>query len=90
MSFGCYIGLWYFKEKDYYSWVYKEDLDYLMFFFCLIIMAMVVCFGEQEVMVGVGIYDSLVVLLFYIFVNKELFLLLLIGIWSIVFNVFSI
>lgn len=88
-SIGCHTGLWHFKEKDYHPWVYEEDLVRLMPPLCPTTTATAVRFGEQEVMVGVGIHDSSAALLPYILANEEPFLLLSTGTWSIALNAFS-
>ncbi|MEQ8707179.1 MAG: FGGY family carbohydrate kinase [Phaeodactylibacter sp.] len=88
-SIGCHTGLWHYKEGDYHPWVYAEDLDRKMPALCPTTTATPVHFGEQEVMVGVGIHDSSAALLPYILANKEPFLLLSTGTWSIALNPFS-
>ncbi len=88
-SLGCHTGLWNFKEKNYHKWIYKEDLDSLMPPIQPTTTAVDVKINNKLIKVGVGIHDSSAALLPYILANKEPFLLVSTGTWSITLNPFS-
>ncbi len=87
-SIGCHTSLWDFEKKDYHEWVYSEQIHYILppivptstFF---------VHHSIPKITVGVGIHDSSAALLPYLHENKEPFLLLSTGTWSIALNPFT-
>ncbi len=88
-SIGCHTGLWDFQVKDYHRWVYQEDIDRLLPPIQPTTSAFDVEFEGKNIKVGVGIHDSSAALLPYIIANKEPFLLVSTGTWSITLNPYS-
>lgn len=88
-SIGCHTGLWNFKEKNYHPWVYQEELDALLPAIQPTAAATEIDLQGKLIKVGLGIHDSSAALLPYILVNKDPFLLVSTGTWSITLNPFS-
>jgi sugar (pentulose or hexulose) kinase len=88
-SIGCHTGLWNFRKKAYHRWIYEEGMDSLLPVIQPTTAAADVDFRGKLIKVGVGIHDSSAALLPYILANKDPFLLVSTGTWSITLNPFS-
>ncbi len=87
-SIGCHTALWDHHAKQYHQWVREEGVDQKLpevvpsqYFINRKI-------GGQEIKVGVGIHDSSAALVPYLYREKNPFILLSTGTWSICFNPF--
>jgi sugar (pentulose or hexulose) kinase len=92
-SIGCHTMLWDFNTKTYHNWVEKEGLTGL-FPNILPINTMFFTSSKSEIRnpkpeVGIGIHDSSAALLPYLTREKQPFLLLSTGTWSICLNPFN-
>ncbi len=88
-SIGCHTGLWDFEKRDYHDWVKKEGVDNL---FPPIKPSNEVLSTKPElgsVSCGVGVHDSSGALLPYLNAEKDPFILLSTGTWSISINPFN-
>lgn len=85
-SIGCHTGMWDFGRNDYHQWIHKERLDGLLPPVQPTISGIETVVGGRNLMVGVGIHDSSAALLPYILADKEPFLLISTGTWSITLN----
>jgi sugar (pentulose or hexulose) kinase len=90
-SIGCHTMLWDFHHKKYHNWVEKEGLEHL---FPKILPINTTfqkfkTFGKLSPQVGIGIHDSSAALLPYLAREKQPFLLLSTGTWSICLNPFN-
>ncbi len=88
-SVGCHTGLWDYAENDYHKWVYEEQIDRLLAPIADTHLSINKNFRGKVVKVGLGIHDSSSALLPYILSDKEPFLLISTGTWSIALNPFS-
>lgn len=88
-SIGCHTGLWDYEKKDYHDWVYAEGIDQILPPIVPTDTYTEVAFEEGEINIGVGIHDSSAALYPYLRSNKEPFLLISTGTWSISLNPFG-
>lgn len=88
-SIGCHTKLWDFEKHNYHAWLGEEDL---IAYFPQIVrttQTYPVDINGRSVSVGVGIHDSSSALASYILREKEPFLLVSTGTWSITLNPFT-
>ncbi len=88
-SIGCHTGLWDFNKKDYHDWVYAEEIDRILAPIVDTNTSINVDYLGHPIKIGVGIHDSSAALLPYLKVDKEPFLLISTGTWSISLNPMS-
>lgn len=88
-SIGCHTTLWDFGKGDYHRWVYAEGIDRVLPPIVASNSGAVRTIHGKELRIGVGIHDSSAALVPYLRMNKEPFLLVSTGTWSITLNPFS-
>jgi len=86
---GCHTALWNFKEQDYHRWVYAEGIDKKFPPIRNTGESTSKNYGGHIVKIGLGIHDSSSALLPYIKADKNSFLLISTGTWSISLNPFN-
>lgn len=86
-SIGCHTGMWNFKNNDFHNWMYEEGLTQLLPPFSK--QNEVTYEADSKIRVGVGIHDSSAALVPYLSKNKDAFILLSTGTWSICLNPFN-
>jgi L-fuculokinase len=87
-SIGCHTMLWNFDQKDYHAWVKKERLHRLF----PQLLPVYTTFPKAQssmLQVGIGMHDSSAALIPYLATEKNPFLLLSTGTWSICMNPFN-
>ena len=85
-SIGCHTNLWNFEKQIYHEWIYKEELDRLL---PEISSVDSIAGTFENIPVGIGIHDSSSALIPYLLTEKQPFLLLSTGTWSISLNPFN-
>lgn len=88
-SIGCHTGMWHFEKQDYHPWVYEEGIVDLLppirssddWMECEI--------SGKSLKAGMGFHDTSASLIPYLKKEKEPFLLLSTGTWTISVNPFS-
>lgn len=88
-SIGCHTALWDFSKNDYHDWVYAEGVDRILPAVVSTDTSINKNIFGKKVKVGVGIHDSSSALLPYIRADKNPFLLISTGTWSISLNPFN-
>ncbi|XMO85792.1 FGGY family carbohydrate kinase [Algibacter sp. AS12] len=88
-SLGCHTGLWDYNKQDYHSWVYKEDINMKLPPIVSAQTSLNTVYQEKKIRIGVGIHDSSAALLPFIYSEKQPFLLVSTGTWSISLNPFN-
>ena len=88
-SLGCHTMLWDYKRRQFHRWVEKEGLDTLIPVSNLNHHIYSTTVDSHRLIVGSGLHDSTAALLPYYINQKEPFLLLSTGTWSICFNPFD-
>lgn len=88
-SIGCHTMLWNYESNDYHKWVYEEEINNILPPIVDSNSCYKTQYEGQEIEVGVGIHDSSAALIPYIKSNKEPFVLLSTGTWSIALNPFN-
>ena len=88
-SIGCHTSLWNYEEKDYHSWVYKEEIHKILPPIVSTETSVNMNYNGKRVKIGVGIHDSSSALLPYVRSVKKPFVLVSTGTWSIALNPFS-
>ena len=88
-SIGCHTSLWSFEKQDYHPWVYAEGIDRILPPVVDAAISINKNFLGKKRKVGVGIHDSSAALIPYLLADKNPFLLISTGTWSIVLNPFS-
>lgn len=88
-NIGCHTMLWDFSRNDYHEWVYREEIDKILPPIVNTATSINTDIFQKRVQVGVGIHDSSAALLPYLRANKQPFLLISTGTWSISLNPFN-
>ncbi|MDH3649441.1 MAG: FGGY family carbohydrate kinase [Saprospiraceae bacterium] len=88
-SVGCHTGLWDFGKGDYHRWVYAEGLHHNLAPIVPSFSTVTRKVEKKRIPVGVGIHDSSAALLPYLRSDREPFILLSTGTWSIAMNPFN-
>lgn len=88
-SIGCHTSLWSYKKSDYHDWVYKEGLHKKLAPLVTAETSISMNYLGKRMKIGVGIHDSSSALLPYLKSDKNPFLLVSTGTWSITLNPFS-
>ncbi len=84
---GCHTGMWDFQHSDFHTWMYEEGFVELLP--AIDTKQTIVERPETSIKVGAGIHDSSAALIPYVKNNKEPFILLSTGTWSICLNPFN-
>lgn len=88
-SIGCHTALWDYTKNDYHDWVYAEGIDEKLAPIVESNMSINMQYLGKKIKVGVGIHDSSAALLPYLKGDRNEFLLISTGTWSITLNPFS-
>ena len=88
-SIGCHTMLWDFEKQDYHTWVYTERIDKILPPIARKKATIKIKPKSKEINFGIGIHDSSAALLPYLRANKNPFLLISTGTWSIALNAFT-
>lgn len=88
-SIGCHTALWDHNNQEYHQWVLKEGIDLKLPEIVPSQYFTIKKIGNSEVKVGVGIHDSSAALAPYLYREKDPFILLSTGTWSICLNPFA-
>ncbi len=88
-SVGCHTMLWDFAKKDYHAWVQAEKLDRILAPLVPTNTSINLKVRDKKIKVGIGIHDSSAALLPYLLAERNPFLLLSTGTWSIALNPFN-
>ena len=88
-SIGCHTALWDYTKKDYHDWVYAEGLHRVFPPIVSTETSINMNYNGTHMKIGVGIHDSSAALLPYIRSEKNPFLLLSTGTWSVALNPFT-
>lgn len=88
-SVGCHTKLWDFEKHSYHAWVKEQNLISHFPEIVRTTQTYPVTINGRSVNVGVGIHDSSSALASYILREKEPFLLVSTGTWSITLNPFT-
>ncbi len=84
---GCHTGMWDFEKNDFHSWMYKEGFTELLP--SIDTEKDFLTIPGTSIKVGAGIHDSSAALIPYIINNRQPFILLSTGTWSICLNPFN-
>ena len=88
-SIGCHTALWDYRKKDYHAWVYAENLHRIFPPIVSTETSINMNYNGRRMKIGVGIHDSSAALLPYIRSEKNPFVLISTGTWSISLNPFG-
>ncbi|WP_282055922.1 FGGY-family carbohydrate kinase [Maribacter luteus] len=88
-SIGCHTALWDYGKRDYHDWVYAEGIHRILPPIVSTETSMNMNYNGKRIKIGVGIHDSSAALLPYVRSEKEKFVLVSTGTWSIALNPFS-
>ncbi len=88
-SLGCHTGMWDYEQGKYHRWIIEEGIDELLPPIKRTTASTEVNVEGTTLKVGMGIHDSSAALLPYIHANREPFLLISTGTWSITLNPYS-
>lgn len=85
-SIGCHTNLWNFNTDSYHKWIYDEEIDKLLP--PIMQTTRTVVHPKYGYKIGLGIHDSSSALLPYLLSNKNPFVLVSTGTWSVTLNAF--
>lgn len=88
-SIGCHTSLWDYKKGDYHNWVYEEELDQKLPPIVPTTTSINMDYKTKRLRIGVGLHDSSAALLPYLRADRNPFLLVSTGTWSISLNPYS-
>lgn len=88
-SIGCHTALWDYRKKDYHQWVYEAGLHQILPPIVSTETSINMNYNGKRIRIGVGIHDSSAALLPYIRSEKNPFLLVSTGTWSVSLNPFA-
>lgn len=88
-SIGCHTALWDYGKRDYHDWVYAEGIHRILPPIVSTETSINMNYNGKRIKIGVGIHDSSAALLPYVRSEKEKFVLVSTGTWSISLNPFS-
>ena len=88
-SIGCHTMLWDFSKNDYHRWVYLEGIDKILPPIADNKGSMDFTFKGKKMKMGFGVHDSSAALIPYLKAQKNPFLLISTGTWSISINPFN-
>jgi L-fuculokinase len=88
-SLGCHTALWNFEKKNYHDWVLREQLHTLFPPLYAATTRVKIPLGAHQFVCGIGIHDSSATLIPYFISEKEPFVVLSTGTWSIALNPYS-
>ncbi|MDX2196219.1 MAG: FGGY family carbohydrate kinase [Cytophagales bacterium] len=82
-SIGCHTALWDMQQNDYHTWVKAEGIDTLFAPVTQNYTLGYTRYRDHEIPVGTGLHDSSAALIPYFKKNKQPFVLVSTGTWSI-------
>jgi len=88
-SVGCHTSLWNYQKQDYHEWVYAEGIHRKLPPIVDTDTSIRKKIADTFLSIGVGIHDSSAALLPYLRSNRQAFLLISTGTWSIALNPFN-
>ncbi|WP_116126864.1 FGGY-family carbohydrate kinase [Lewinella sp. IMCC34183] len=88
-SIGCHTALWDYSLGDYHQWVYAENLHRILPPIVSTETSINMNYNGRRIKIGVGIHDSSAALLPYIRSERNPFILLSTGTWSVSLNPFG-
>jgi len=88
-SIGCHTALWDFSKEKYHKWISQENMKVLFPPIVSSDQTFLIDFFGKKIEVGPGIHDSSAALIPYLAKNKNPFLLISTGTWSISLNPFN-
>ena len=88
-SIGCHTALWNYDKKDYHDWVYSEGFHKILPPIVPTETSFDINYNGKYIKIGVGIHDSSAALLPYVRSDRNKFILVSTGTWSIAMNPFS-
>ncbi len=88
-SIGCHTALWDYTRGDYHAWVYAEELHRILPPIVSTETSINMNYNGRRIRIGVGIHDSSAALLPYIRSERNPFVLLSTGTWSVSLNPFG-
>lgn len=88
-SIGCHTGMWNYQKKDYHRWIDDEGIREILPPIKPSDTWINATFQGKPVRVGTGLHDTSASLIPYLKVEKEPFLLLSTGTWTLSVNPFS-
>ncbi|PPK88920.1 sugar (pentulose or hexulose) kinase [Neolewinella xylanilytica] len=88
-SIGCHTALWDYGKQDYHDWVYAENLHRVFPPIVSTETSINMNYNGRRMKIGVGIHDSSAALLPYIRSERNPFVLISTGTWSISLNPFA-
>lgn len=84
---GCHTGMWDFEKNDFHIWMYQEG--FLNLLPAINVEVADLFIAGTYIKAGAGIHDSSAALIPYLNNNREPFILLSTGTWSICLNPFN-
>lgn len=88
-SIGCHTGMWDYQKEDYHRWIDEEGLRRLFPALRPSDTWTKSSFQGQPIQVGAGLHDTSASLIPYLTSEKEPFILLSTGTWTLAINPFS-
>lgn len=88
-SIGCHTAMWDYRKKDYHDWVYQEEIHRILPPIVSTETSINMNYNGRRIKIGVGIHDSSAALLPYIRSQKNPFVLVSTGTWSVSLNPFT-
>ncbi len=88
-SIGCHTAMWDYAKKDYHGWIYSEGLNKILPPIVSTETSVNMNYNGKRIQIGVGIHDSSAALLPYVRSEKDNFILVSTGTWSVAMNPFS-
>ena len=88
-SIGCHTMLWDYAKNDYHRWVYEEGIDKILPPIAKDTTTLDYTYEGKKMKMGFGVHDSSAALIPYLKAQKNPFLLISTGTWSISINPFN-
>ncbi len=88
-SIGCHTGLWDYQNQDYHRWIDEEDIRHILPPIQPSDTWVKSTFQKEPIHVGTGLHDTSASLIPYLTSEKDPFILLSTGTWTLAVNPFS-
>lgn len=88
-SIGCHTGMWDYQKQDYHRWIDEEEIRPILPPIQPSDTWVKSNFQEKPIHVGTGLHDTSASLIPYLTSEKEPFILLSTGTWTLAINPFS-
>lgn len=88
-SIGCHTGMWDYQKQDYHRWIDEEEIRHILPPIQPSDTWVKSSFREKPILVGTGLHDTSASLIPYLTTEKEPFILLSTGTWTLAINPFS-